>query len=49
VADFFAEGIHDLLGARVYSEPYPNLAAKLIQMHIRRKRLEWARSASTKV
>lgn len=47
VADFFAEGIHDLLGSRVYSEPYPNLAAKLIQMHIRRKRLEWARAAST--
>ena len=47
VADFFAEGIHDLLGSRVYSEPYPNLAAKLIQMHIRRKRLEWARAFST--
>lgn len=39
VADFFAETLNDLLGARVYSEPYPDLAAKTIQMHIHRKRL----------
>ena len=40
IADFFADGIYDILGSRVYSEPYPNLAAKTIQMHIRRKRLK---------
>ena len=39
VADFFAEKLLDLLGARVYSEPYPELAAKTIQMHIHRQRL----------
>lgn len=39
VADFFAEKIESLLGARVYSEPYPELAAKTIQMHIHRQRL----------
>ena len=39
VADFFAEKLYDLVGARVYSEPYPELAAKTIQMHIHRLRL----------
>lgn len=39
VADFFAEKLLDLLGARVFSEPYPELAAKTIQMHIHRQRL----------
>ncbi len=39
VADFFAEKLLGLLGARVYSEPYPELAAKTIQMHIHRQRL----------
>lgn len=39
VADFFAEGIAGLLGGRVFSEPYPELAAKTIQMHLHRQRL----------
>ncbi|MFH1647763.1 MAG: anaerobic carbon-monoxide dehydrogenase catalytic subunit [Chloroflexota bacterium] len=39
VADFFAEGIAGLLGSRVFSEPYPELAAKTLQMHIHRQRL----------
>ncbi|UCC16106.1 MAG: hypothetical protein JSU58_06940, partial [Dehalococcoidales bacterium] len=39
VADFFAEGILEILGSRVFSEPYPDLAAKVLQMHIHRQRL----------
>lgn len=39
VARFFALEAPEILGARVYSEPYPNLAAKTIQMHLHRQRL----------
>ncbi len=40
VADFFAgDGLYEKVGARVYTEPYPKLAAQTIRMHIRRKRL----------
>ncbi len=39
VARFFAEGAFKKLGARVYGEPYPNMAAKTIQMHLHRQRL----------
>lgn len=40
LVDFFVDQAHDLLGARLLVEPYPDLAAKLIQMTIRRKRLQ---------
>lgn len=39
VARYFAEGAYEKLGARVYLEPYPNLAAKTMQMHLHRQRL----------
>ena len=39
VAHYFAEGAYEQLGARVYLEPYPHLAAKTIQMHLHRQRL----------
>jgi len=39
VARFFALEAPEIVGARVYSEPYPNLAAKIIQMHLHRQRL----------
>ncbi|MBO8169859.1 MAG: anaerobic carbon-monoxide dehydrogenase catalytic subunit [Thermoanaerobacteraceae bacterium] len=40
IADFFAgDGLYTKVGARVYTEPYPTLAAQTIRMHIRRKRL----------
>lgn len=42
VVDFFADEAEALLGARLYTEPYPQLAAKLLLMHIRRKRLALA-------
>ncbi len=38
VARLFGDQIKDLLGAKVFTEPYPRIAAKLIQMHIRRQR-----------
>lgn len=40
VVDFFVDQAQGLLGARLLVEPYPDLAAKLIQMTIRRKRLQ---------
>ena len=44
IADFFAgmseEGLHEMLGAKVYTEPYPELAAQTAKMHIKRKRQE---------
>ncbi len=40
VADFFAgDGLYEKVGARVYTEPYPKLAAQTVRMHIKRKRL----------
>lgn len=39
VARFFAQEAFEKLGARVYVEPYPNLAGKTIQMHLHRRRL----------
>ncbi|NOZ64254.1 MAG: anaerobic carbon-monoxide dehydrogenase catalytic subunit [Caldiserica bacterium] len=44
VMDFFAENVYDWIQAKVYGEPYPELAGKLIQMHIRRQRknLGWS-------
>lgn len=40
VARFFAQEAFELLGARIYVEPYPELAAKTIQMHLHRQRLQ---------
>lgn len=45
IVDFFAgEGLYEKVGAKVYTEPYPKLAAQTIRMHIHRKRkdLGWA-------
>jgi carbon-monoxide dehydrogenase catalytic subunit len=45
IADFFAgAGLRDKVGAQVYTEPYPELAAQTARLHIRRKRqaLGWA-------
>ncbi|MHB1125569.1 MAG: anaerobic carbon-monoxide dehydrogenase catalytic subunit [Bacillota bacterium] len=45
VVDFFAgEGLYNKVGAKVFTEPYPELAAQTARMHIRRKRLAlgWA-------
>ncbi|OIQ62684.1 Carbon monoxide dehydrogenase 1 [Moorella thermoacetica] len=40
VADFFAgDGLYEKVGARIYTEPYPKLAAQTIRMLIRRQRL----------
>lgn len=43
ISRFFAQEAYELLGARVYVEPYPQLAAKTIQMHLHRHRmrLKW--------
>jgi len=39
IADFFAgEGLREKVGAKVYTEPYPELAAQTARMHIKRKR-----------
>lgn len=39
IADFFAgDGLHQLVGARVYTEPYPELAAQAARLHIWRQR-----------
>lgn len=39
VTDFFAgEGLKELLGAKIFTEPYPELAAQAIKMHIKRQR-----------
>ncbi|MHB8172212.1 MAG: anaerobic carbon-monoxide dehydrogenase catalytic subunit [Thermincolia bacterium] len=40
IVDFLAgdEGVLKLLGAKIYTEPYPKLAAQTIKMHIHRKR-----------
>jgi carbon-monoxide dehydrogenase catalytic subunit len=39
IADFFGgEGLYDKVGAKIYTEPYPKLAAQTIRMHIHRKR-----------
>ncbi|MCL5982782.1 MAG: anaerobic carbon-monoxide dehydrogenase catalytic subunit [Firmicutes bacterium] len=39
IADFFAgEGLQEKVGAKVYTEPYPELAAQTAKMHIKRKR-----------
>lgn len=39
IADFFAgEGLQAKVGAKVYTEPYPELAAQTARLHIRRKR-----------
>jgi carbon-monoxide dehydrogenase catalytic subunit len=39
IADFFAgEGLREKVGAKVYTEPYPELAAQTARLHIRRKR-----------
>lgn len=39
VADYFAgNGALEELGAKIYTEPYPELAAQTIKMHIKRKR-----------
>lgn len=41
IADFFAgDGLRVKVGAKVYTEPYPELAAQTARMHIRRKRQE---------
>lgn len=41
IADLFAgEGMLGKVGAKVYTEPYPELAAQTARMHIRRKRQE---------
>ena len=46
IADFFAgnEGVLKKVGAKIYTEPYPQLAAQTIKMHIHRKRkaLGWS-------
>lgn len=45
IVDFFAgEGLNQKVGAKVFTEPYPQLAAQTIRMHIhrRRKALGWA-------
>ncbi|MDA8234592.1 MAG: carbon monoxide dehydrogenase, partial [Clostridia bacterium] len=46
IVDFLAgdEGVWKLLGAKIYTEPYPKLAAQTIKMHIHRKRkgLGWS-------
>ncbi|GAW93685.1 anaerobic carbon-monoxide dehydrogenase catalytic subunit [Calderihabitans maritimus] len=40
IVDFFGgEGLYEKVGAKVFTEPYPKLAAQTIRMHIRRKRL----------
>lgn len=40
IADFFGgEGLYEKVGAKVFTEPYPKLAAQTVKMHIRRKRL----------
>jgi carbon-monoxide dehydrogenase catalytic subunit len=40
VADFFAgDGLFAKVGARIYTEPYPKLAAQTIRLLIRRQRL----------
>ncbi len=38
VVDYFAEDLKELLGAAIYTEPYPENAAGLIHMQIHRKR-----------
>lgn len=39
IVDFFAgEGLYEKVGAKVYTEPYPKLAAQTVRMHIHRKR-----------
>lgn len=39
IADYFAgNGALEELGAKIYTEPYPELAAQTIKMHIKRKR-----------
>lgn len=46
IVDFLAgdEGVFKLLGAKIYTEPYPKMAAQTIKMHIHRKRkaLGWS-------
>ncbi len=45
VVDFFAgDGLNQKVGAKVFTEPYPKLAAQTIRMHIHRRRtaLGWA-------
>jgi carbon-monoxide dehydrogenase catalytic subunit len=39
IADFFGDEVPQMIGARLYSEPYPKLAAGAIDMDLRRKRL----------
>jgi carbon-monoxide dehydrogenase catalytic subunit len=39
IADFFAgEGLYRMVGAKVYTEPYPELAGQAARMHIWRQR-----------
>ncbi|MFZ3173187.1 MAG: anaerobic carbon-monoxide dehydrogenase catalytic subunit [Carboxydocellales bacterium] len=46
IVDFLAgdDGVLKLLGGKIYTEPYPKLAAQTIKMHIQRKRkgLGWS-------
>ncbi|MDI6725866.1 MAG: hypothetical protein QMD32_02795, partial [Smithellaceae bacterium] len=39
ISRFFAQEAYELLGARVYVEPYAQLAVKTIQMHLHRHRI----------
>ena len=39
VADFFGEEARQVIGAKIYVEPNPDLAAGAIDMEFRRKRL----------
>jgi hypothetical protein len=39
IADFFGDEARQLLGAKVFTEPYSELAAGAIDMNLRRKRL----------
>ena len=43
VVDFFSEDLKKMLGAAIYTEPYPENAAGLIhmQLHLKRKALGW--------
>ncbi len=39
IADFFGDEARQVVGAKIYGEPYPDLAAGAIDMEFRRKRL----------
>ena len=43
VMDFFAENVYDWIQAKVYGEPYPELAGRLIQLRIKNKGRIWER------